>query len=166
MADLREELSKEAYRIEEDSLYSAKRHYNAADRWRNINLCIGIPSAAIAATAGCFGFLDWALPAGALAVISTALIIVSTFLRPFERSDIHKSVAGQYLELRNHARIFRDIDLIPDIKDNGPRNRLKALDERRNALNQKSPGTAKCDDKKAVADIEAGRAVYEVDKEG
>ncbi len=42
----------EAKRIEHDALYSAKGHYEAAERWTRFHLTIGIPTAILSAIAG------------------------------------------------------------------------------------------------------------------
>jgi len=72
---------------------------------------LGIPSVLITAVAGGSAFNDMPTFAGSLALVSTALTTVLTFLNPSERSETHKTVGGQYLALRNQARIFREIEI-------------------------------------------------------
>ena len=161
-----EKLTVEALRIEEDSEHSGKGHFNAASRWAKYHLFIGLPSAILAAIAGAAAFNDCLEVAGALALISTALTTVLTFLKPSEQSENHKAVAGQYLALRYQARIYREIDL-PDIEDiHDAKETLKHLAKTRDDLNQSSPSIPRRDYELAKKDIDEGRSQYQVDKEG
>lgn len=166
MGDLTEKLTVEARRIEEDSEHSAKGHFNAADRWGKYHLWIGLPSALLAAIAGAAAFNDNSELAGTLAILSTALTTVLTFLKPSERSESHKSVAGQYLALRNSARIFREIELLSTETLDAVPKRLLALSAQRDDLNQAAPSIARKDYELAKKDIDEGRSTYQVDKEG
>ena len=49
--DIKDNILKEARRIEEDSLYSAKGQFVAANFWTNFHLWIGVPTAILAAIA-------------------------------------------------------------------------------------------------------------------
>jgi len=165
MGELKQKLTAEALRIEEDTEHSAKGHYNAADRWSKYHLSIGLPSAVIAAVAGATAFNDMPAMAGSLAILSTALTTVLTFLKPSEHAENHKAVAGQYLALRNKARIFREIEL-QDCEDlSVAKKRLLELTNTRDELNQASPGIARKDYEKAKQDIDEGRSRYRVDQE-
>lgn len=165
MFDLKEELRQEASRIEEDTEYSAKGHYNAAERWSRYHMLIGLPSALVAALAGSAAFNDYSFLAGCLAFISTALVTVLTFLKPSEKAENHKSVAGNYLALRNRTRLFREIEL-PDCDDQQlMKEQLFEYAKQRNELNSSSPGISKKDYERAKKEIEAGYSTYKVDKE-
>lgn len=48
----RDGLVQEAERLEEDTLHSSKSHYAASERWRNVHLWVGVPTAALTAIAG------------------------------------------------------------------------------------------------------------------
>lgn len=166
MSDLQTNLIAEARRIEEDSEHSAKGHFNAADRWGRYHLCIGLPAAILAAIAGATAFTTIPEVAGGLAILSTALTTVLTFLKPSEHAENHKSVAGQYLALRNSARIFRDIEMLDQEPTEGAKKRLLALARQRDDLNQSSPAISRKDYELAKKDIDGGRSTYQVDKEG
>jgi hypothetical protein len=155
----------EAKRIEEDSEHSAKGHFNAADRWAGYHLRIGLPAAILAAVAGATAFANHSEIAGSLALLSTALTTVLTFLKPSEHAENHRAVAGQYLALRNRTRMFRDLELVDDIQIAAARTRLEELAETRDELNQTSPGIPRKDYEKAKADIDSGRSQYLVDRE-
>ncbi|MCU7859295.1 MAG: hypothetical protein KZQ86_05570 [Candidatus Thiodiazotropha sp. (ex Lucinoma kastoroae)] len=60
----------------------ANGHFNAADRWAGHPLRIGLPAAVLAAIAGGTAFADCPVVAGSLAILSTALTTILTFLKP------------------------------------------------------------------------------------
>lgn len=164
MSELTTKLADEAKRIEEDTEHSFKGHYNAAGRWARYHLWIGLPSALLAALAGAAAFKDEPELAGALALVSTALTTVLTFLKPSERSEMHKTVAGQYQALRNQARIFREISLIDGLTPDEAKKRLFELANTRDELNQGSPSIARRDYELAKQDIDNGSARYRADE--
>ncbi|WOA30906.1 SLATT domain-containing protein [Alloalcanivorax xenomutans] len=165
MSDLLAKLAAEAHRIEEDTEHSAKGHFNAAERWGRYHLAVGLPSAVLAAIAGGTAFGDLPEVAGSLAILSTALTTVLTFLKPSEHAENHKAVAGQYLALRNQTRLFRELDLAETEELSLARKRLIELASARDDLNQASPSIARRDYEKAKRDIDEGRSQYRVDKE-
>lgn len=164
MSELISKLAAEAQRIEEDTEHSFKGHYNAAARWARYHLWIGLPSALLAGVAGAAAFKHQPELAGALALVSTAMTTILTFLKPSERSEMHKAVAGQYQVLRNQARIFREIGLTDGITLSEAKTRLIELAKTRDELNQGSPAIARCDYELAKKDIDTGRARYRVDE--
>jgi len=164
VADLITKLIAEARRIEEDAEHSAKGHFNAADRWGRYHLRIGLPAAVLAAIAGGSAFSGCPVVTSALAILSTALITVLTFLKPSEHSANHKAVADQYLKLRNRARMFREFELSGYVELDVAKARLVELADTRDELNQASPGIPRQDYEKAKVDIDEGRSQYQVDR--
>lgn len=164
MTELLIKLATEALRVEEDTEHSAKSHYNAAARWARYHLWLGLPSAVIAALGGAAALNSLPEVAVGLALLSSALTTVLTFLKPSERSEIHKTVAGHYHALRNRIRLFREIDLVDGIDPGSAKERLFALAMERDELNQSSPMPARCDYELAKQDIDAGRSRYRVDE--
>lgn len=165
MSDLKFNLIVEARRIEEDAEHSAKGHYNANDRWGHYHIYLGLPAALIAALAGAFAFKNIPEVAGTLAIFSTALTTILTFLKPSERAELHKASAGQYHMLRNQTRLFREIELGDGMEVAATKARLLELAKMRDKLNAASPGVPRCDYEKAKKDIDAGRSRYQVDGE-
>lgn len=165
MSELLSKITAEARRIEEDSEHSAKGHFNAADRWAGYHLRIGLPAAVLAAVAGGTAFADHPIAAGSLAILSTALTTVLTFLKPSEHAENHKAVAGQYLALRNRTRMFRELEITVDVDLALAKSRLIELADSRDELNQAAPGIPRRDYEKAKADIDEGRSQHRVDKE-
>lgn len=164
MSDLVTKLADEARRVEEDTEHSFKGHYNAAARWGRYHLWLGLPAALLAAVAGAAAFRDQPEWAGSLALVSTALTTVLTFLKPSERAEMHKAVAGQYQSLRNQARMFREIGLLDGIAPDEARAHLFELAEARDELNQRAPAIARGDYELAKRDIESGLARYRTDE--
>lgn len=164
MTELITKLSAEAARIEEDSEHSFKGHYNAAARWARYHLYLGLPSALIAAVAGAAAFKNQPEIAGGLALLSTALTTVLTFLKPSERSELHKTAAGHYHTLRNQTRLFREIELANGTSNEEAKARLLDLAKARDDMNQSSPAISRCDYALAKKDIDSGRTRYRVDE--
>lgn len=167
--NIKENMIKEARRIEEDSLHSAKGHFVAANFWTNFHLWIGVPTAILAAIAGASAlsqFENHNIIAGILAIIVTALTAVTTFLNPNERANSHLNAGNKYNSLRNKARIFCEIDTCGDDSDYEFIKQLKDLAKQRDDLNQNSPQIPKWAFKRARKGIEEGEANYTVDKNG
>ncbi len=163
MSELIQKLVAECRRIEEDAEHSSKGHYNAGDRWGRYHLFLGLPAAIVAAIAGAAAFKDCPELAGSLALVSTALTTVLTFLKPSERAEMHKSVGSQYHTLRNQTRIFREIELSDGLDAETAKERLLELARIRDELNAASPGIPRRDYEKAKQDIDAGNSQYRVD---
>lgn len=160
MSELITTIANESRRVEEDAEHSFKGHYNAAARWGRYHMSIGLPAALVAATAGAAAFGDQSELAGALALVSTALTTVLTFLKPSERAEMHKAVAGQYQLLRNQARIFREIGLLSGMAPDEAKASLLELADIRDKLNHRAPAIARGDYERAKQDIDDGRARY------
>ena len=157
-----ERLSKEAKRIEEDSTYSSKGHYEAAKRWGKIYLWLGIPTAIIAGISGVSAFEDKKLIAGVLAIIAAALASIYTFLNPSEKAQSHYTAGFKFTSLKNKARIFREIELL-DKEGNNKKKILMGLNAERDSINEVSPQIPRWAFEKARKGIEGGESKYEVD---
>lgn len=159
-------LRREAKRIEEDATYSSKSHFNAAQVWERRHYWLGIPATASAAIAGAALFKSHAEVGSALALLASLLTGLMTFLKPNERAAMHRVAAGQFLALRNDARIFREVELMQVERLGKLPERLKVLSATRNELNQKSPSVPRSAFISARKGIEEGEATHKVDKEG
>ena len=167
MESIKERVIKEARRIEEDSLYSAKGQFVAANFWTNFHLWIGVPTAilaAIAAASALSQFNNHNILAGILAILVTALTAVTTFLNPNEKANSHQNAGNKYNSLRNKARIFCEIDSYGVDSYQEITKQLKELAEQRDELNQNSPQIFRWAYKKARKGIEEGEADYKVDE--
>jgi len=160
-------VAKEAERIEEDALYSAKRHFNAAAYWNNLHLVLGLPTALIAGISGISalsGFNHHSLLAGALAILVAGLTALTTFLNPSQRATYHHDFGNRYNALRNKARILREIESLTTSPAELTKE-IKALNRERDELNQKAPQTPRWAFTQARAGIEEGEAQYQADKQ-
>lgn len=158
-------LRREAERLEEDTLYSSKGHFNAEDTWVRRNYWLGVPATILGAVAGATLIKsqpEWATVFTLLASLLTGLM---TFLKPNERAALHRAAAGQFLALRNEARFFREIELLESDRLNELPARLKELSAARNELNLKSPSIPRRAFVAARRGIEEGEATHKVDKE-
>jgi hypothetical protein len=137
--NIKKELSLEAERIEEDSIHSAKSQFEASDKWKNVNLLLGIPTAIISGIAGISILNEWSyILAGFLALIVGALTTLMTFLNPNQRANAHLNSGNNYLALRNRARIFKNISLNSKEDITALSEELKLLADERNNLNKNS----------------------------
>jgi SMODS and SLOG-associating 2TM effector domain family 4 len=161
---LRDSVKKEAQRIIEDTLFSARRHFETARIWSMMHYWLGLPTAVLAAIAGASAFKDNSILAGSLAIIVTALTALMTFLNPNKRANEHHIAGNKYNALRNQTRIFCEIDLSTRDENTDISKKIKELAKERDNLNQASPQTFKWAYKRAKAGIEAGEADYAADQ--
>lgn len=159
-------LRREAERIEEDATYSSKSHFNAEQVWERRHYWLGIPATAFAAIAGAALFKNHDEWGSALALLASLLAGLMTFLKPNERAAMHRVAAGQFLALRNDARIFREVELLQADRLGKLTERLKGLSATRNELNQKSPSIPRSAFVAARKGIEEGEATHKVDQKG
>lgn len=162
---LRDALADEAERIEEDSIHSAKGHFNAASTWSKRHYWIGVPATILGAAAGAAAVKSCPELAAILALLATILTALLTFLKPAERASAHKTAGDQFLSLRNDARMFRTIELLEQEDRQLTSETLKALALRRNELNQGSPEIPRAAFDQARKGISEGEANYKKDRE-
>jgi len=158
-------LQREAERLEEDTLYSSKGHFNAEDTWVRRNYWLGVPATVLGAVAGATLIKSQPEWATAFTLLASLLTGLMTFLKPNERAALHRAAAGQFLALRNEARFFREIELLESDRLDELPERLKTLSAARNELNLKSPSIPRRAFVAARKGIEEGEAIHKVDKE-
>lgn len=159
-------LRREAERLEEDTTYSSKGHFNAEDTWVRRNYWLGVPATILGAVAGATLIKSQPELATAFTLLASLLTGLMTFLKPNERAALHRAAAGQFLALRNEARIFREIELLQSDRLDELSERLKTLSSARNELNLKSPSIPRRAFVAARKGIEEGEATHKVDYEG
>ena len=163
----KEEVIKEAKRIEESSLYSSKSHFTVATFWRRLHFYLGLPATLLAAVAAASAFSQFDSGNSARGWISIGVAVLSgfsTFLNPNEKAASHFAAGNNFSALQSKARIFWTIDCRGDESDQVIANRLKDLVEEKNELNRKSPPIPRFAYITARKGIEAGEANYQVDK--
>lgn len=164
---LQSELGKESERIEEDAVLSGKGHYNAVGRWRLTHRLLGL-AAAIGSTVAAVAVLkQWCPDVAVVASAVSALAAVTlTTLRPSEEADRHQRVGGRYLDVKNRARIFRNIELrATDATEATAVESIRALSANLDDIRSNAPEIPRRAYEKAKHDVEAGKtAVYRVDR--
>lgn len=163
--DIKDAIRGEAERIEEDSIHSAKAHFNAGVTWRHRHYWLGVPATIFGALAGASIVKGCPELAALLSLAATILTALVTFLKPSDWASSHKAAGVQYLALRNDVRVFREIELLEPEDTCTYSDKLRVLANRRNELNQSSPEIPRRAFKKARKGIDEGEAMYRIDKE-
>ncbi|TLD80946.1 SLATT domain-containing protein [Helicobacter sp. MIT 05-5293] len=164
--EILENIKREVERIKEDSIYSAKGHFESAKYWRYWNYALMITSIASVCASLVFVYNDsnecWS---GFIAIISGFITMLLVFLNPQEKYLSHQNSGNKYLALRNKARIFLEIES-KNISIEQQIQYLKKLDSRRTNINENSLPIAQAGYKSAKKQIEIDKnAQYQVDKE-
>jgi hypothetical protein len=157
-------VGEELSRIEEAAMYSAQTQFSSAKFWRGLNLCLGVPAATLAAVAGTSVLAD-ALSAqagAAIALLAGALTAVMTTLNAAQRAEQSRVAANTYLALQGDARVLRTVDLAT-LDGVEARDRLNALIERRNAVNDAAPVPSLVAYRLGRRNVAKGRQRYVVD---
>lgn len=162
----KEEILKEAKRLEESILYSSKGHFVAAEIWSKFHLWIGIPTAVLAAIAATSAFANQDIAAGVVSIVIAGLSAVSTFLNPNEKAATHLNAGNSYDALRDKMRIFWAIDCWQEDSDKVLTERLKDLSEQKAKLNHSCPQIPSWAYQLAKRGIEAGEGSFQIDTEG
>jgi len=164
----KDEVIKEAKRIEEDALYSSKGHFVAAQVWSNFHLWVGVPTALFAGIAAVSAFSQFdnrGIAAGVISMAVGGLAALSTFINPNERASTHLSAGNEYDALMNKVRIFWTIDCWLGESEDVLTAKLKDLSNQKDRLNKSCPQIPKWAYRAAKRGILAGEAVHSVDKE-
>lgn len=160
ISPVKNEIIKEAQRLEESLKYSSKGHFFAAHFWRDFHLWLGLPMASVSAIAGAFllsQFDPKNIIAGILALIFAGLSSIMTFLNPNEKASSHLASGNKYDALLSKVRIFWTSESVLNEK-------LKYFYEQKDLLNQSSIQIPSYAYKKAKKGIEAGESNYTVDQ--
>lgn len=168
LAQTKTEIIKEAKRIEEACLFSAKRHFFAAKFWGGLNFCLGIPAVLLSGIVGVSVFSEFDsthLISKASSLVVAGLTSLMTFLNPNERSSAHQESGNNYDALLNKVRIFWSIDCWEEKSNEVLMGRVKGFSEEKDRLNKTSPQTIWFAYPLAKRSIERGEANYQVDSE-
>jgi hypothetical protein len=163
----KQEIIKEAKRIEEGLLYSSKGHYEAARFWSTFHLWIGIPMVVITAIAGAAAFKTFdsnGVLAGICALIGVVLSSLMTFLNPNEKESQHRIAGHHYDSLMNTVRLFWSVECWRTDDEAILADKLTQLSEQKSKLNQACPQIPTFAYKRAKRGIDAGEAAYAVDE--
>lgn len=167
----KDEIIREAQRLEESTLYSFKGHHCATSGWAARHLWLGIPTIVISTVVGAAAFSKYsneypwvAVVGSALSVAVAVLSAISTFLNPNEKENAHFSAAHGYDKLNNDSRLFWSVDCWQEDSDLVLTTKLRELVDRKNELNSSSPQIPNWAYRKAKKGIEEGESSFRVDK--
>lgn len=139
---LKDKMAREAERIENDTFYSAKGHFEAAQEWKKLHMVLGIPSTILSALAGTSALVQFdnhSILAGILAIVVAVISALITFLNPGEKANSHQNAGTNYTVIRNDSRKFKDLDIYrEELPDQELLAILEDLKKQRNDLNQNS----------------------------
>ena len=166
---LRRAVWDDAGRVIVDATYSGRAHQIVARRWGLIDQCLGLPASILSASSAGAAGLSALLHADPLtttmlAFISAALTASRSFLRSDRVAAEHGNKGDRYINLRNDAIRFQEVDFLamPDVEVLSRRG--EDLSERRNRLRGESPRVIpQWAYRQAKASIEAGESNYEDD---
>lgn len=168
----RDEIIREAARLEEDVLFSSKEHLITAAWWRTLHLWLGIPTVIMSAIVGATAISkyqtthEWvAIVVGVMSITVAILSGLSTFFNPNERQAAYHNAGTSFDKLWNDLRQFRTIHCWEATPLTELVAKLDLLTQRKADLNQKCPQPPKWAYKKAKKAIEDGEATHAVDKE-
>jgi hypothetical protein len=163
----KQEVIKEAQRIEESLLHSSKGHYAAASRWAGFNMTVGLSMAIISAVAGAAAFQSWDTSGTLAGICSFVVVVLSsliTFLNPNDRASAHRDAGHSYDALMNKVRIFYTIECWRIDAEDILADKIVQLSGAKDELNAKCPQIPRWAYKKAKKGIDAGEGAYAVDK--
>jgi hypothetical protein len=162
MSDLKINLCNELSRIEEDSLYSMKGHYNASDRWRWWYNTLGIVNVVCSVAAGITAFSEIEMAIKIAAIIAATVTGLTTFLECSKKAESHRISANYFLKIKNKARYLREVKskMVSDEEYDRLVNELLEQKDELNSISLVIPNFAY---KKARTEIEKGFADYRVD---
>jgi len=164
----KDEVIKEAKRIEEALLFSSKGHFSAAAFWTKFHLYVGIPMVILSAIAGASALAQFDqnhLIAGLISVVVAALSGLVTFVNPNERAATHLSAGNNYDSVMNKVRMFWSIDCWGSESEQVLTKRLKDFSEQKDKLNQSCPQVPPWAYRIAKKGIVSGQGEYKVDKD-
>jgi hypothetical protein len=163
----KEEIIREAKRIEEALLYSSKGHFVASHFWQTFHLWIGIPAVILSATAGASAFAAFDhshVVAGVISIVVAVLSAIITFLNPNEKRASHLTAGNHYDSLMNKIRIFWSIDCWREESEQVLTEKLKYFSEQKDRLNEGCPQIPPWAYSRAKKGIADGESAYVVDK--
>src|ERR1700682_6233711 len=170
---VRDEIIREAKRLEERTRDSSKGHHCSAAGWGKRSNRLGIPALIISGVTSAAVFIQAAkdiwwlgITAGVASVLVTVLTTLTTFLNPNEKENAHLSAANAYDRLNNEARMFWAIECwAADSTEEALTAKLTGLVAEKDKLNADSPQVPPWAWEMAKERIKNGEATFDVDKE-
>jgi len=155
---------KEAKRIEEDCLHTARSNFFMGNFWVVVHFVIGIPMTILAACGAAMAKANGKSELSQLfSIVVATLAALNTFLGPQGKGSASKNFGNNYLALRNKARLFREIEIHTLKSESAISAEIKSLSDSRNKLNKDCPHIFFFAYYVAKRGISKGEANYEVD---
>ena len=146
-------------------MWSAQGQFESAKLWRLTHLLIGVPAAALAASAGVTALATTTgrVAAGIIALAAAAFAAVAATLDASKRAEAAETVGNKYLGLQSESTIARDVDLLTQSVEEA-RHALHVLAQRRQDVNQQAGVIPRIAYARAKRNIEReGGQTYQVD---
>gem|GEM_PF-4133786 len=161
---LKSNIIKSAKRIEENSLYAFKSHYNSAAIWSFIYhvLTIGIIIASSITIAYTFSDTNPYI-IRILAIIALIFSSLVMFFNPSEKIRIHNEAGSSYSSLNSKAETFREIEA-EYYEETYVKGKIFELRDKRDEFNSKYPQPLTLGYIAAKIGIWLGEAINKVDK--
>jgi len=129
--------------LTEDAYTLGTAHFYRANFWGTVYLIMGATSILFSVTAGTSLLYGWQLGerlAGLLALISSIIIAVSTFLKPQKQEQDHSRAGSRFIALYYRVRVFCEVDIIRKSEDaNKLPDELHELIKQRDEIDKTSP---------------------------
>jgi len=140
-------LTKDAYTL-------GTAHFYRANYWGRVYLYMGVSSIIFSVTAGTsllYGSPLGEQLAGLLALISSIIIAVSTFIKPNKQEEDHSRAGFSFISLYYSVRVFCEVDIIRKVEDeNKLPDELHEFIKHRDGIDKTSPRIPKGTWSKAV----------------
>lgn len=138
--DIKEEIFKEAFRLEKDILYSEESNFILANYWNYSNTLLGVLIIIFSVISGGFAFTDFAefnVLIGILTIFITAISMIQIFLNPHEKSTFNHNAGTRYSNIRSELRIFYNSEIDMNSNDENLK-RLKKFIHEKNQIDIES----------------------------
>jgi len=101
--------------LTQDAYTLGTAHFYRANWWGFVYLIMGASSILFSVTAGTSLLYGWQVGeklAGLLALISSIIIAISTFLKPQKQEQDHSRAGSRFISLYYRVRVFCEVDII------------------------------------------------------
>lgn len=159
MPEFRDKIKSEAERLKEDTLYSAKGHFNAAKVWRSCHYILCGSSAILGAAVPYIEPGNWINLVGLAICVGSSL---ATVLNTDQHSSKHLKAGNGYNILHSRVRCFLEVDTDKKsgLSDRDLRKMLENMYTDKSQLDKNSPQIPAWAYKMAKRGIERGEASY------
>lgn len=130
---IKEEIFKEAIRLEKDILYSEESNFILANYWNYFNTLLGVLIIILSVISGGFAFTDFVdfnILIGVLTIFITAISMIQIFLNPHKKSTFNHNSGTRYNNIRTELRIFYNSEINMNSNDENIKRLKKFINEK------------------------------------